>query len=383
MVRDIENCRIAWLFPSLQGASYWHPVLSEFNKIFSQTVVYTGAWPGFASGFENSFHVEVVGKVKFIEVSASKSYVPNFTYASPKIIISLFQFAPDIIYTSSFSLWTLLALLLKFLGKWKVVIAYDGSSPTYDYCNSPFRLFFRRIMSRLSDTFITNSQAGKVYLTEVLGVNERQVFARPYEVPDPEAMKVSNSADQNILKYQKPIFLFVGQIIYRKGLHYLLEACALLKERGVSDYTLLALGAGSQQQEFQALSKSLGLEECIQWIGQVNYEYLSAYFSNSDVFIFPTLEDTWGMVVLEAMALGKAVLCSKWAGSAEMVVSGENGYIFDPYEPEKLASLMSRFIEDRNLSRQMGKNSKDKMATHNPNTVSKFLADVVEFTIQE
>ena len=376
-MKDLENYRIAWLFPSLEGASYWHPVLSEFTKIFSQTVVYTGSWPGFASGFDNAFQVEVVGKVKFIEVADSTSYVPNFTYASPKIVSCLFQFKPDVIFTSSFSIWTLLALLLKFLGRWKVVITYDGSSPTYDYRNSPLRLFFRRLMVWWADAFITNSQAGKAYLTEVLGATEDRVFAQPYEVPDPEAMKVSSSNEPNILKYQKPIFLFIGQLIHRKGLHYLIEACALLKAQGISDYTLLVIGTGPGQQEFQELSQSHGLEGCIEWIGSVSYEHLSTYFINSDVFVFPTLEDTWGMVVLEAMSFGKTVLCSKWAGTSEMITESENGHIFDPYQPETLASLMQRFIESPALSIQMGEKSRQTIAPHTPKAVAEFLAEVV------
>ena len=376
-MKDMDNYRIAWLFPSLEGASYWHPVLSEFTKIFTQTVVYTGSWPGFASGFENAFQVKVVGKVKFIEVADSTSYVPNFTYASPKIVSYLLQFKPDVIFTSSFSIWTLLALLLKFLGRWKVVITYDGSSPTYDYRHSPFRLFFRRIMVRLADAFITNSHAGKAYLTEVLGATEDRVFARPYEVPDPSAMKASSSNDQNILKDRKPIFLFIGQLIHRKGLQYLLASCAALKAQGISDYTLLILGTGSEQQEFQDLSQSYGLEGCVRWIGQVNYEHLSTYFINSDVFVFPTLEDTWGMVVLEAMSFGKPVLCSKWAGASEMIIESENGSAFDPYQPQTLISLMQRFIENPDLSIQMGEKSRQIIAPHTPKAVAKFLTEVV------
>jgi glycosyltransferase involved in cell wall biosynthesis len=377
-MKNTQSLKIAWLFPSLQGASYWHPVLSEFTKIFNQTIVYTGQWPGFASGFENSFQVEEVDKVKFIEVADSKSYVPNFTYASPKIISYLLQFKPDVIFTSGFSMWTLLALLLKFLGRRKVIVAYEGSSPTYDYRNSPFRLFFRRFMARLADAFITNSHAGKAYLTEVLRAAESQVFAQPYEVPEPKAMKVSSSTNQNILNYQKPIFLFIGQIVHRKGLSHLLEACALLKAKGVSNYTLLVLGTGPQQEEFQALTQLYELAKSVQWMGQVNYEQLSTYFNNADVFVLPTLEDTWGMVVLEAMSFGKPVLCSKWAGSSEMVIDGENGYIFDPYTPEKLAELMIQFINHPNLIQTMGEKSKNIMALYTPTTVSKFLTEVID-----
>lgn len=381
-MKQLKDLKIAWLFPSLQGASYWHPVLSEFTKIFSHTVVYTGQWPGFASGFENSFQVEVVGKVKFIEVADSTSYVPNFTYASPKIVSCLLQFKPDVIFTSSFSIWTLFALLLKFLGRWKVVITYDGSSPTYDYRNSPFRLFFRRLMTRQTDAFITNSQAGKAYLTEVLGATTDRVFARPYEVPDPGAMKDGGAGRLgDFTRDRQPIFLFIGQLIHRKGLQYLLASCAKLKAIGVSDYTLLILGTGSEQKEFQDLSQSYGLEDCVRWIGQVNYEELSTYFINSDVFVFPTLEDTWGMVVLEAMGFGKPILCSKWAGAAEMVVGGENGYIFDPFHPEELAKMLDYFIKNPDAIKTTGNKSRQLISEYTPKTAVDFLNKAISFAV--
>jgi glycosyltransferase involved in cell wall biosynthesis len=236
-------------------------------------------------------------------------------------------------------------------------------------------------MTRLADAFITNSKAGKVYLTEVLGATENQVFAQPYEVPDPEAMKASSNLDQNIFKNQKPIFLFVGQLIHRKGLQYLLKACASLKVQGVSDYTLLILGTGPQQQEFQSLSQSYGLEGCVQWIGQVSYEQLSTYFINADVFVFPTLEDTWGMVVLEAMGFGKPVLCSKWAGAFEMVVEDENGYIFEPINHEELAKLLNYFIKSPDAVKIMGNKSKQFISQHTPNTAVELFSKVITFAL--
>jgi glycosyltransferase involved in cell wall biosynthesis len=50
------------------------------------------------------------------------------------------------------------------------------------------------------------------------------------------------------------------------------------------------------------------------------------------------------MVVLEAMAFGDPILCSKWAGAVEMVADGDNGYIFDPHHPEQVAALMRQFM---------------------------------------
>jgi glycosyltransferase involved in cell wall biosynthesis len=82
------------------------------------------------------------------------------------------------------------------------------------------------------------------------------------------------------------------------------------------------------------------------------------------------------MVVPEAMSLGKPVLCSTWAGSAEMIDSEKTGYVFDPYYPEQLAGLMRQFIDRPNLITSMGKNARKLMEQYTPETAARFFADV-------
>ena len=64
-----------------------------------------------------------------------------------------------------------------------------------------------------------------------------------------------------------------------------------------------------------------------------------------------------------------------------MVVDGESGYVFDPHNPKELAELMSRFINNPNLSKMMGEKSKQIMIKHTPEAVSKSLAEVVAFVL--
>lgn len=384
-MKDANRLRIAWLFPSLERGNYWHPVLSRFSKIYEQTTIYTGLWPGFSPGFEDSFAVKTVGKMKFVDTAQSAlGYNRGFIYASPSIVGQLLQFRPHVIFTTGFSIWTVFALLLKPLCRWRVVIAYEGSSPGVDYRNSAIRLFFRRIMTQLADAFITNSLAGKTYLTEVLRAEESCVFARPYEVPDAKALlNLLKDADPAELQLRRPVFLFIGQLIPRKGLQLLLEACIILQTKGYHNYTLLVVGDGPQREEFEAFSRNHGLEDYVKWAGWVGYGNLGSYFHNADVFVLPTLEDTWGMVVLESMTFGKPVLCSKFAGASEMVVEGENGYLFDPHEPEGLAKVMCRFIEDPDLIISMGKESQQLIAQHAPETAAQFLAEVTSVVLDK
>ncbi len=370
-----ESPRVAWLFPSMNRGSYWHPILSEFTKILQQTTVYTGFWPGFTSGFEGTFTVEVVGKTKLTESTRPlPKYSRGVAFASPSIVGHLFQFKPQVIFTSGFSIWTLLALLFKPLGRWKIIIAYEGSSPTVDCCDSKLRLMLRRTMVRFTDAFITNSIRGKGYLTKILKVEESRVFAKPYEVPDSKAL--SGEASEDDLGLQHPVFLYMGQLILRKGLHLLLEACAILQKQGYRNYSILIVGDGPQRDELEHFSQKHDLQDRIQWVKWIEYVRLNTYFRSADVFVLPSLEDTWGMVVLEAMVFGKPVLCSKWAGASEMVVEGENGYVFDPHEPEELAKIMIRFINEPELIASMRKKSQQIMTRYTPEAAAQFLAEV-------
>jgi glycosyltransferase involved in cell wall biosynthesis len=385
----MNNLRVAWIFPSLgenkrQGYP-WHSVLSKFTQEFEQTKIFTARWPGFAPGFEDSFSVQVVGNLKFVETKANPNgYGAGLTFLSPAIVGHLFKFKPQVILVCAFSLWTLLVLLLKPLTKSRVIILYEGSSPGVDFRNSRLRLAFRRWMVRAADALITNNSLGKNYLIEVLEALPNKVFAQPYEIATPELLLKAMPTDDSLqLNLKKPVFISVGQLIPRKGIHFLLEACAILKKQGYRNYTILVAGDGPQRQELETLSENYQIEDCVHWAGWVDYSELGAYFQAADVFVFPTLEDTWGMVTLEAMALGKPILCSKWAGTSEMIVDGVNGYVFDPYEPEKIAEKMRLFINNVELTKFMGAKSQEIMAPHTPDKVCNFFNDVVQFVLKE
>ncbi|MGB3536193.1 MAG: glycosyltransferase family 4 protein [Microcoleaceae cyanobacterium] len=379
-----KHCRIAWLLPSTARGNYWQPLFREFSQLYPQTKIYTGLWSGFTAGCENTFDLQVVGQMGFIETKASgANYNKGFIKLSPAIVNELLQFKPKVIFTNGFSFWTLLALLFKSIGRWRVIIAYEGSSPTVDYLNSPFRLNLRRAMVKMADAFITNSQRGKAYLTSTLQAKPEKIFARPYEVAEAKTLLAKTATvNDSTPSLTHRVFLFVGQVVPRKGLDQLLKACATLQQQNYSNYTLQIIGDGEQRPELEQWTKTQGLQQSVQWLGWVNYNQLGDYFRNADVFVLPTYEDTWGMVTLEAMLFGKAILCSEGAGSAELVQTGKNGYVFDPNQPQHLADLMLKFIEKPHLSQEMGEKSRDIIAPYTPEAASQQLAEVVEFVLR-
>lgn len=378
-----NSSKIAWLLPT--AWFYWQPALSELTQHFPHTKVFTGLFPGFAKGLENTLDIELVGKQKVVAVTKSAtSYGNNFTYLSPKILPRLFQYRPQVVFSSSFGIWTLLALLTKWLGGWKVVIAYEGSSPGVDYRNSPLRLGLRRAMVWVADAFITNSHAGQKYLIDCLGAPPELTFVQPYEVPDCRSLSEVNEALEWVAPGQplrfsdlkRPVFLFVGSVVPRKGVACLLEACKLLKNAGSREFSVLLVGDGPQREDLQTFTQKHQLENCVIWVGRVSYGDMGSYFHHADVFVLPTLEDTWGMVVLEAMLLGKAVLCSTGAGAAELMLEGENGYRFPPDNPQVLAAAMQRLIENPDQLAEMGQRSQDIMAHYSPQKAGEFLSRV-------
>jgi len=379
--QNLDMIHVAWLLPV--AWFYWQPALSEYARFFPKTTVFTGLFPGFAKGIEGTLQVEVVGKFRVIEINKDEaSYGDNFTYLSPRIINHLFRLRPQVIFTSSFGVWTILALILKPIFWWRVIIAYEGSSPGVDYRNSALRLLIRRFMVWMADAYVTNSHAGSDYLIEILKAKKDRVFVKPYEIPDERTLPSSSEvAEPKIVLQQRPVFLFVGHVIPRKGLPLLLQACALLQARGYEKYTLQVVGDGLQQQELEAFCREHHLSDRVQWLGRIPFDQIRTYFDNADVFVFPTLEDTWGVVTLEAMLLGKPILCSNGAGTSELVINGENGYVFTPDDPDKLADLMQQFLDNPDLIHSMGERSRQIMEQYTPVAAAQCLADITKLVM--
>jgi glycosyltransferase involved in cell wall biosynthesis len=370
--------RIAWLVPISEF--YWQHALSELADIFPHTQLFTASWPGYAKGYEDKLNYEVVGSVKILDSSQSNDlgYSEFIKLVSLKIIPALLRYQPDVVFSVTFGLWTILSLLMKPIGKWKVIISYDGSSPRVDYRNSPLRLSLRRFMVKAADACITNTEAGREYLVNVLNAPSTRVFVSPHEVPSAKSISL-NLEGSCVYKVdqEKVKFIFIGQVIARKGLIYLLEASKLLIDRGISGFEIVIVGDGEERQKLEEYCNLSGLNSHILWVGRVDYDQLGKVLAESDVFVFPTLEDTWGMVVLEAMLLGKPVICSKYAGSSELIVDGENGYCFDPYCLDETAKFLEFFISNPDEIECMGKKARKTISLHDPKNAANRLAGII------
>ncbi|NJL91424.1 MAG: glycosyltransferase family 4 protein [Coleofasciculaceae cyanobacterium SM2_1_6] len=378
----MNNTRIAWLIPSVELGAYWQPVLAAFAQVFPKSIFYTGlVWPGFDPTLPGNDTIQIVGEMKSLEITKTEGYSRRVMLVSPSIIGDLWKFKPQVVLAQAYSLWTLIAVLLKPILGWKLIIIYDGSSPNSDFEDSLVRSIARKFMSSFAEAFIPNSYGAREYLIRSLGAKPNKVFTHTYLVPDAQTLLQNSTGEAPPLPAQRPIFLYVGRITARKGIKPLIEACAILKKQGYTGYSLVVIGNGDQRGELEELIAQQGLTDLVTWVGWVEYGSLGVYFQNADVFVFPTLEDIWGMVPLEAMVFGTAVLCSRWAGAAELVVDGESGYIFDPYKPEELAEKMRQFLDRPELIKIMGDRAKEHIGKTNYQTAADGFIEVINRVI--
>ena len=96
------------------------------------------------------------------------------------------------------------------------------------------------------------------------------------------------------------------------------------------------------------------------------------------MFVLPTLQDNWPLVVPEAMSMGMPILLSQYAGSVpDLIRSGENGYSFDPNKPKELASLMAQYIQERDLILRHGQKSVELVRDYHPTRVAETFKECI------
>lgn len=380
---DVPETRVAWIAPSLDRGWRWQAFLKEFSAVCPNTVVFTGLWPGFTLGFEGAFNIHQLRGFRRVNLSKSEmGYPKGFMWVSPRTLLDLLRFRPDVILSNGFHLCTLYALMVRAISHSRLILLWQGVSPETGGGEGTIRLKLRKFLGRYFDLAICNTQSGVDYLERLVGMPPEKVVRFIGEVADRSSFLSGNGRRRVESSRKRPKFLFVGRIIRAKGVDRLLQACALLAQSGIDDFSVVLVGKGPHQNEFAELARKRGVAGHVYWEGFVPYEMLGRYYEACDVFVLPSLEDTWGVVALEAMAFGKPVLCSRFAGSSELIEHGVTGYVFDPNKPEELAEYMKLFIERPQLIARQGAAARGTMERFTPRRAAVTLSQIIHKTLR-
>lgn len=148
--------------------------------------------------------------------------------------------------------------------------------------------------------------------------------------------------------------LFVGRPGVRKGLSFLLQAVAALRDER-PDVRLTVVGDGPQRAEAEALARATGIEDRVQFTGYQSSAQVAEWLSRADVFVLPSLAEGVPIVLMEAMAAGVPVVATNVGGTGELVVDGENGFLVPPTVTDALVSRIRQLLDDPRLRSRLGR----------------------------
>lgn len=160
--------------------------------------------------------------------------------------------------------------------------------------------------------------------------------------------------------------LSVSNLVEKKGLSYLVEACRILRDRGY-DFNYLMVGDGPEKAKLESLITAYQLSERIHIKGWYSHKRLPLLFQKVDVFVLPCIiahdggRDGIPVALMEPMAMGVPVISTDISGIPELVENMHTGLLVPQKDAESLAKAIERLIEDEELRRKLGKNGIKKV----------------------
>jgi glycosyltransferase involved in cell wall biosynthesis len=143
-----------------------------------------------------------------------------------------------------------------------------------------------------------------------------------------------------------PVLLFVGRMMWYKNIRLTIEALDILRRRGFV-FRMIFVGDGEDFAAINKLVVDLGLSDFVHFAGRVDdREVLRGFYSRSDLFVFPSVYDTAGLVVVEAAACGCPSLVVRGSSAAEIIKNGVSGF-YSELSPSSIADSIFAIFGDR------------------------------------
>ena len=292
-----------------------------------------------------------VGRPRSIPASGSICRVTISTWLSSKIHPVLEQENFDIIHLHE-PLMPMLCTTILRLSKSAIIGTFhaSGEDTWYNYGQPIFRLILRKWFSKLD---------GKIAVSELAKSRAIRHFPGYYNIipngidtehfsPDVSPIEEYDDGKLNIL--------FVGRLEKRKGLNYLLKAYQKIKSE-IPNSRLIIVGPGTRlKRKYEKEVKHSGLDD-VSFVGYASYDELPRYYKTADVFCAPAIGwESFGIILLEAMAAGKPIIASDVEGYAHLISHGVDGLLVPPRDETALAHSLIALMKDESLRQELGAN---------------------------
>jgi glycosyltransferase involved in cell wall biosynthesis len=224
---------------------------------------------------------------------------------------------------------------------------------------SPAKECLKRRVFAAADGILTVGQDGRAYARKY-GAEDARIHYLPHVIDAWRFASESAARERGLDRLRAELglrgvtFVYVGRLWSGKGVADLIAAFAIAQRSSERELSLLLVGDGPDEAVLRSRCAADGLQGVV-FAGFRQQDELAAFYAASDVFVFPTLGDPYGLVVDEAMACSLPVLSSTAAGEiGRRVTEGVTGYLFNPGDVTTLAEHMVHLAGDRALRRAMG-----------------------------
>jgi glycosyltransferase involved in cell wall biosynthesis len=346
------NGRLRVTFLTDIPTPYMLEVLEALARVVDLTVVFcahTGsrAMPWVRSG-RYPFRHRMVGGL------AIRSDVPDRAdyYLSPRILAALARSRPQAVISAGYSFPTAYAATYCRLRASPLIIYSDGTS-WYERRLGRHQLLARAVLLRAASACVAKSKPAAERFLE-LGVAADRIFLAPHSSTMNRLWRVAR--ERNYTRADRFTVLTAGRLVPHKGVDRLLLAAARL-ERGHPPIRLVVAGSGPESGPLRRLAGELELED-VRFCGFVDHGDMPRLYAEADVFAFPTFDDPFGIVLLEAAAAGLPLVASRHAGATRDLIGEQDaGVIVDPADIDGFAAALAGFARDPERRRRMGRSA--------------------------
>ncbi len=176
----------------------------------------------------------------------------------------------------------------------------------------------------------------------------------------PNGVDVDKYKPPDYRNWSTPKMLWVGRLVYQKGLDFLLDSLETLKNLS---WELTLIGDGPQRGFLEKTAQEKGISDRIIFKGWLNRDELTRYYDESNLFVFPSRHEGMPNAVLEAMASGLPVIATEIAGNEELVIPGVTGLLVPMNNPSELALALGDILVDPERRQQMGFAARERVKT--------------------
>ena len=205
---------------------------------------------------------------------------------------------------------------------------------------------------------VTISKYSLEKIKKYYNINEKKVRIVPNGVDTEKFKPSTNIPKEKFGLGPEPYILFVGSLIPRKGLPFLVKAAKkILKEK--PDTKFLIVGDGPLKNQLKNSLETSNLLGNFIFLANINEDLLPAVYNCADVFILPSIQEGQGIVLLEAQATGKPVVAFDIGGVNEAIHNRKTGLLVKPGSTDDLAEATLKLLSDKTLRQEMGTNGRN------------------------